>query len=535
VPRREISVSAGMLGWAAVTLAFLGLRLGVTWQAPVGGAELAHLSGAWQAAEGHETSSFIPTLFQGLTALLLKFSTSEVPARVLAYLVTASAPAAIYLLRRALGEGGALFTLLLLALDPIGIWQSVAASASAADIAICLWLLVVIDRGGKEVWLWGPLGFLVATAGPLPGLLGGAAIAVALARGRSVDAGAGIACAAGGLAGLLAASAGFGFGIRGLAIPPLDLLSDSFNRDTSTATGFDVLLLFAWPTLVLGLAGAAFRVANRGLGLSNMHLVLLAWFGLGLAWLIVGAGTHDVLAVTAATTPAALLAGPFLAAAIAAAVRADWTYARFVLPAAGYATLVAFAVMERWGRAGEVKSGGEAAIVALLLAGAFAALAWIATQRAAQPVLAAAGIVFLAPILVAGAFAIGLSGASEPVPSPYVSPETRVLRDVALKASEEGGGTIVIHPGYAGTAAWVFRDIPGVVVSDQVPAGAALVIWPMELPNPEGLVPLVGEWALLRAVKPPVDDFPEYLNWFSDRNGVVTRNEPVAVYTGESE
>jgi hypothetical protein len=530
-----LTVSVGALAWTGAALLFLGVRLGVTWQAPVGGAELVHLSGAWQAAVGIDDPRFVPTLFQALAAALFKFTTSEVPARVLAYAVTGTVPVAVYLLRRPLGEAGALLALVLLALDGVGIWQGVAASAAALDIALSLWLLVLMDRKRREPWLCGIAGFLVASAGPLPLVLAAAALGVALARGRSLPRVPAVAAAGGGLIAIAAASLGFGFGAEGLTVPPFDVFAASFEQRWSTATAFDATLLYAWPALVLGVAGAAVVVQRRAGGISTTQLTLLAWLGLGLAWLFVAPGLHSTLAVTAATTPAALLAGPFLSRAASAALHADWGYARFVLPAAGVAMLVAFAVMARWAREGTVRDDGEIFIVALLVAavaGGMVALAVQPASRALLPAILGGGAVVA---LIAAASGVAFSGMSEPIPSPLHSPQAPVLRAIALQLSQERGGPIVVHPDYRDDVTWAFRDSGTIVIASRVPSGAGIVIWPPTLPQPDGYVPVTGDWALVRTIEPPTGGFLDYLNWFSDRNGVVTRNEAVAVYTGSRE
>ena len=53
IERRELATfTVADLAWAVAAGIFVLLRLGPVWQAPVGGAELDHLSGAWQASIG---------------------------------------------------------------------------------------------------------------------------------------------------------------------------------------------------------------------------------------------------------------------------------------------------------------------------------------------------------------------------------------------------------------------------------------------------------------------------------------------------
>jgi YYY domain-containing protein len=89
---RTVTVPIEAVAWSAVGLVFALIRLWPVWQMPVGGAELEHLSGAWNASIGLEDERYVPTLFQALTALLFSFTTSEIPARLVAFLATATVP-----------------------------------------------------------------------------------------------------------------------------------------------------------------------------------------------------------------------------------------------------------------------------------------------------------------------------------------------------------------------------------------------------------------------------------------------------------
>jgi hypothetical protein len=197
--------------------------------------------------------------------------------------------------------------------------------------------------------------------------------------------------------------------------------------------------------------------------------------------------------------------------------------------------VVAFAVMARWGREGTVRDDGEILIVALLVAavaGGLVALAVQPTSRALLPAILGGGAVVA---LIAAASGVAFSGMSEPIPSPLRSPQAPVLRAIALQLSQERGGPIVVHPDYRDDVTWTFRDSGTIVIASRVPSGAGIVIWPPALPQPDGYIPVTGDWALLRMIEPPAGSFLDYLNWFSDRNGVVIRNEAVAVYTRPSE
>ena len=70
--RAARDVSVGTLTWAATATIFILLRLAFAWNAPVGGFELAGLSGSWQAHIGASDTRFVPTLFQAFSAALFQ-------------------------------------------------------------------------------------------------------------------------------------------------------------------------------------------------------------------------------------------------------------------------------------------------------------------------------------------------------------------------------------------------------------------------------------------------------------------------------
>jgi len=141
-----VSISLSTVAWVAAGLVFVLLRVGPTWRAPVAGPELLHLAGAWQAREGIGDARFVPTLFQALASVLLRLSSSEVPARLLALLATATIPGALYVLRPQLGNVGALLALCFLTLDGPGIALGTSASAMGFDLAVAAWLFVALSR-----------------------------------------------------------------------------------------------------------------------------------------------------------------------------------------------------------------------------------------------------------------------------------------------------------------------------------------------------------------------------------------------------
>jgi hypothetical protein len=226
--RPALQVPVLGLAWAVVAVAFVALRIAPIWHTPVAGAELIHLSGAWQARVGVADNRFVPTLFQALSALLLHWSSSEIPSRLLAFAATATIPGALYALRGRLGDAGALIALILLAFDGPAITVGASASAMGFDLAIALWLFALTTRRSIPGWLAALAGFAVATAGPitLP-LVAGWAIVHLLRRSYPPPVLASW-CAGGVVIGVLLATFRFGLGIDGgLRIPPFQLFAAS--------------------------------------------------------------------------------------------------------------------------------------------------------------------------------------------------------------------------------------------------------------------------------------------------------------------
>src|SRR5690606_31909895 len=146
---------------------------------------------------------FVPALFQGIASGIFEFTSSETGPRIIAFLATATIPAAILLMRHRMGNAAALATLFFLALDPIGIWAGVAASAYAWDLAIATSLRVARARPAIPPWCWAPLACLAATAGSLPAVLALAALAISLARGSRFETTPLVIAAAGAIVGIV--------------------------------------------------------------------------------------------------------------------------------------------------------------------------------------------------------------------------------------------------------------------------------------------------------------------------------------------
>lgn len=540
VAARTVTLTAAGVAWVVVAAAFVGLRLAAAWTAPVAGVELVHLSGAWAARVGEADPRFAPTLFQGLSALLLHFSASEVPSRLLACLATATVPLAVYLLRWRLGDAGALVTLVFLALDAPALALGAQASAMGFDLALCCWFLVLAvrpDLPGARAWGLALAGFAAVTAGALvvPVLGGIAAVALA-SRQRPTSEAAG--WAAGGVAvGLAAASLRFGLGWDQLRVPPLDLFSASYSEYWSTATAFQVVLLYGVPILAFGgWAGVmVLREAARRGHLDGLEPWALGWVAASGLWWVTSAGEHSTAAAGALTTALAFLAGPAVARGLAAMYRADWSMARFLLPAAGLAALIAFARVMDWGRTGNAGDPGEQVVVLLLLAIAVAALGIVAAYRVARPTLMLAAVVVLLPPLAAGSFRVATGAEREPIASPASTAQARELRAVALAYAASNGGPIVVHPSLRDAITWPFRDSGQIVVASRAEPGAAVAILPAGSPAPPDMVALEGQWALTQEVQPPDSGFLRFVRWYIDRNAVDITSTGVAVYLGTNQ
>ena len=532
--RRAVSVAA--IAWVLVVVLFVLLRVGLVWRAPVGGAELAHLSGAWQARIGVEDSRYVPTLFQAVTALTLGWTESEAPARALAFAGTLTIPLALFMLRRPLGEGGALLALLLLALDPAGIVLGVTATAAAWDAAIAVWLVVALLASRPPPWGWLLLAFLVTTAGPLTLPVVLAAVVIAAIRGERPTTEALVWGAVGAVLGVLLTSLQFGVGADGIRIAPLLLFVAGFEEPWSTLTVAQLAALYGMPLLVGGAAAGLWLVvhlrAQRRFPTPAAALAL-GMAGLSLIWFLLALPTTSPFPLAAATFFSSLLLGPALARTASYLMTARWRRQDYLLLLAlGLAALALF-VLSDWAREGRLGGADERLLVAIpvffgLIAVSFLALALLSAYReelplALIPVLAAGGL-----LLLAGASGIALSAAGEPLPGPVSPASARSIRDVALDATASRGSA-VIHARYRDELAWPFRGSPAFVLSGQVPAGAGVAIWPADIAPPEGFVPLEGRWVIERSIRGP-DGFLEVVRWFTERNSLEQHLEIVAIY-----
>ncbi|MCY4393007.1 MAG: hypothetical protein OXE43_13310 [Chloroflexi bacterium] len=534
--RRVPTVSVAAIAWVLVVVLFILLRVGVVWRAPVGGAELAHLAGAWQARIGMEDDRYVPTLYQAVTALTLNWTESEEPARALALAGTATIPLALFLLRRKLGEGGALLALLLLALDPASILLGVTATAAAWDAAIAIWLVVALVASRPPPWGWLLIAFLVTTGGPLtlPVVLAG--VVLGAIRGSRPGPGALAWGAAGAALGLLLTSLQFGVGTDGLRIAPFALFAAGFDEPWSTLNVAQLAAHYELPLLVGGAAAGVwlvvhFRATNRAP--TPAETLSLAMAGLAIAWFLVALPTTSPFPLAAATLSSCLLLGPALARAASFLMTAQWgRHVYLLLFALGLAAVALF-VLSDWAREGRIGGLDERVMVAVpvflaLLAVSLLALALLSTQReefpiAFLPVLAAGGL-----LLLAGTSGVSLSAAGEPLPGPITPASARAIRDVAFDATASRG-PLVVHQRYREELTWPFRGSPTFPLAGHVPPEAAVAIWPAAAPPPEGFVALEGRWVLKRSIRAP-DGFLDLVYWFAERNSLDEDLELVVIY-----
>lgn len=516
-PRALFVLTGSVLAWAAATAALVLLRLGPIWHMPVAGPELVHLSGAWQARGGVEDDRFVGTLFQALAALLFRVSDSEIPARILAFCATATVPAAVWSLRSRLGDAGALIALALLAFDGPAIALGSSASAMGFDMAITAWLFAVISRPGLPVWSWAVAAVFAATAGPLvlPLVVGGLAVVAARSSGNRIALG----WVAGGLAaGVICASLGFGTGPIALRVPPFWLFAASFDQVWSAPSALELGVLYVSPVILAGIAGAAVRILRmRREGADTFGLILIAWGGVALAWWLISASAQSPAPVVALTLPAALLAGPALAEGTDAMLRADWRWARFLIPTGLFLASIALVVMLTWARNGRPTDSGEKLLVSALLVLAITVLGLTAWQREAVPTLLAPALLVGALIVIPGGLGVSFDVSGEVTPSPRSPAQARQLRDTALQLVHDRSGLIVIHPRFEEAIAWPFRDSGDLVVASRVPGDANVLVWPGDLPKPDGFNPVQNDWNLAVSPGTPGNDFLVYLGWLSNR------------------
>lgn len=530
--REQREVTWATVAWLLAGAVFIVFRIAGVLSMPVGGAELDHLAGAWQARIGVEDDRFVPTLFQAVTALSLEFTRSELPARLFALAGTASIPVALYRLRFVLGEVAALSAVIILAFDPVSLWTGSSASAMAWDIPISLGVFVLLMAEQRPRWLLAGAGFAAATAGAgvLPLLF--AAAAVALARQDYPSRPVLFATGAGALAGLGAASLGFGFGWEGLAIPPILTFAQGFERDWSTEATRSLALLYSTPLLLAGLGAAGYRTYAcwRDQEWPPLEVLLLAWAGVSVASVVAAFGSHSPLPLAFAALPLALLLARELPGIAGALPAVEWRYAFPALAVAFFCAFIAEAYVVDWARIDRAGDSGEKLIVLGLAVGVVACLGLLASSRRTAASLAVAAAAVYALWAVSASSSVAFGARNEPLPSPVSSVQGSELRAIALAARAERGGLIVVHPSFEESMTWPFRDSGDLVVSSSVPPDATVAVWPAGGAVPDGFSILDGQWSLLELRRGPDGGFLDYLRWLSNRNLLENSPVPVAVY-----
>lgn len=531
-------VRLGTLLWVALGALFLVMRVAGVVSIPLGGIELDSVSGAWQAAIGESDSRYVPTLFQGLTGLLFQAVDSELWPRVLAVAASCTIPFALYRLRHPLTEPGALIALALLALDAPGILIDSTANVSAFDVPIALWLLVLLrERPVLPPVAAACVAFLVATSGPIPMILAGAALVMGLSSQAYPAPRTVAAVSAGVLAAVLVTSLRFGLGWDGIVVAPFEVLAAGYEREWSTDPARSLLAIYLVPLLLVAVASAAWLAADvhRHALDRRWRLMLLVWLGASFAWLLSSFGEPNPLPLAAVGVPAALIVGPALARGATVVLAADWTWSRYLVPAAIGALLIWLAFAMDWARGGATGPAHEQVAAWGMFLVALGCVALMVSNRASAP----CAVLVIAPFLVfphvAGVSGVAFGGPNEPMPSPISPVQAREIRDIAVTARGDGDGEIVVHSRFGPELAWPFRDSGDITIATQPTLDAVVLVWPTDAPRPEGYAIVEGQWALLRERTGPEGDWLDYLRWYFNRNTLGVGSLPVAVYLRASE
>lgn len=536
VPATGVVIELRTLLWAAAVGLFVALRIGPTWQAGVAGAELVHLSGAWQASIGEAGDSrFVSSLFQAISAFMLKGNESEVPIRVLAVVASLGIPFALYRLRASIGEPAALFALVFIAIDPIGILYTTGATAMALDVPVALGLLVLVTRDHKlSPALLAVAGFALGVTGPIVLTLGLAILVTKLLKREAFDKNAVASIAAGAFVGMVLSLANWGLGGFGGGIAPINILAGSFDERWSTPTSLQVLGMYSWPLAAGGLFYAAV-IARRAMNGSPPPPILLlcaAWAAIGLAWLVASAAAHSPAPVLGLTLPCSILAAAGLVELIGMLRSESWQAARFVAPAGIVAGLIAITRGIRWARLDNLGTTSQRIQVIVLVFVVIGAVLWLLRRGESRPVLGIIAAAVGGLLVLSGTFGVGLSGSSELVLSPLSTVQARQLHD---RAVSEGVTRVAVHPRFEDDVTWPFRGIDEIVVTTQPQLTDGLVVWPADQAGPDGFSPIEGTWRLISEVTPPTRDGLTFIKWLSDRNNIAITGTTIAVYRGAEE
>ncbi|MGE0598897.1 MAG: hypothetical protein AB7J35_03615 [Dehalococcoidia bacterium] len=529
---REFEVTAGQLIWGLLVAIFAGIRLAGLLSLPVGGVELDSLAGAWQANAGNADDRFIPTLFQALTSWTFVATTSEFPARILAFAASCSIPFALWRLRPALGEMGAMAALLALAIDPFAVILGATAWTGAFDMAIVLWLIVMAREEGLPAWSYAIAGFVTATAGPivLPAVIGVAAVRLVQ---QDYPPGTRLLWAAGGavLGGLIAAT-GFGTGFQDPVLPPILAFTRGFDADWSSASSGSLFAFYGYPMLALGLLAALYHAYEcwRDETWPPESVFVFAIWGLSAAWLALSWGTNSPVPFAAVSIPSALLIGRVAPAVARAFGDVAWLHAGPAVGGFTFLALVAGAFVIDWSRVGRVGDDQEKLIVIGLSIAMLAFAGLLLSARRTAPALIAPFIAAGLLLAISGSANVAFGGPTEPLPSPISDVQGREIRDIALNTRTEQGGLIVIHSDFKDESTWAMRDSGTIVYASRVPPDATVVVWPVTLPAPDRFAVVEGQWSFEEIRKGPDGDFLDYLRWLTNRNSLKNSTLPVAVY-----
>ncbi len=527
------TVSAAALAWAVAAATYAAMRLLAFVKLPVGGLELWSLSGAWQASDGLDDPRYVPTLFQSLTAALVRIDDSETLPRVAALAASLTVPVSLYLLRRRIGEPAAIASVLVLAFDPLQLAFGPSATAAAFDLPVLAGGLAAWSALGPRPPVVAVAAFLLATAGPLPlAFLLAAALVGSLGKWNVRAAAPAVGGAA---AGVLAASFGFGSGWVGITVPPFDLFAAGFDAAWSTETTGRLVALYAWGPAALAVGYLAIRAARDRTSLLDDPVDRLAatWFGLCISWCVVAGGTRDPLPVLALVASAAPLAGRGFAWLIEALGSADWRRAGWPLAGVLFAAATLLGPLLDWARLGRVGPGSEVVAVVVLAGVIAGGLTLLLRRPATRPVAVLPLAVAAAVPWLSGGFAVAAGSPNEPLPSPVTTVQASEIRDIVTGPARDPSGVVVIHPSLADALTWPLRGSRGLVAASRIPPNAGIVIWQAGGTPPDGFRTFEGRWAVLEERRGPDGGFLDYLRWLANRNTLPVRDLPAAVYIRE--
>jgi hypothetical protein len=215
---------------------------------------------------------------------------------------------------------------------------------------------------------------------------------------------------------------------------------------------------------------------------------------------------------------------------VSALQRVDWRIASLLLAVILLGAAVAAEYSVDWARLGRVGSSEDKVIVTGLSIAVVALLGLLLSNRRTTGALLVPPAVVGALVVFSGASGVAFGGPNEPLLSPASTVQGDEIRDIALAARAEKGGTIVIHPSFSAQFIWPMRDSGQVTIASRVPADATVVLWPASDSAPDGFAVVSGQWSFVEDGLGPSGDFLDYLRWLSDRNSLKNTRSPIAVY-----